>query len=150
MLTTRLAESQDLPGLLTLYRESGFSDPVADSEQPGIWQDILSRDGVYVVVASLDAEIVSTCTLITAPNLLRGGRAHGFLENIATLPTHRRRGHGRRVIAFALKTAWEVGCFHVLLQSGKSDPGVHAFYQSLGFEPDLRTAYAARRPEDQA
>ena len=150
MLTIRLAESQDLPSLLALYRESGFSDPASDNEQPGIWQDILTREGVHVIVATLDAEIISTCTLITAPNLLRGGQAHGFLENIATLPAHRRRGHGRRVIQFALATAWETGCFQVLLQSGKSDPGVHAFYRSLGFEPDLRTAYACRRPEDQA
>jgi hypothetical protein len=34
----------------------------------------------------------------------------------------------------------------VLMQSGRADPGVHAFYEGLGFEPGLRVAYVTRRP----
>ena len=32
------------------------------------------------------------------------------------------------------------------MQSGRADPGVHAFYEAMGFVPGLRTAYVARRP----
>jgi GNAT superfamily N-acetyltransferase len=84
--------------------------------------------------------------LITAPNLLRGGRQHGILENVATHPGHQGRGHGRAVVAAALAEAWKQDCHQVLMQSGRADPRVHRFYEACGFVPGLRTAYCARRP----
>jgi hypothetical protein len=46
----------------------------------------------------------------------------------------------------ALAHAWSADCHHVLMQNGRTDPAVHAFYESLGFRPGLRTAYVATRP----
>jgi len=85
--------------------------------------------------------------LVIAPNLLRGGRRHGFLENVVTHPELRGRGHGRAVVLAALGHAWAADCHHVLMQSGRADPRVHAFYERLGFKPGLRVAYAAVRPK---
>jgi len=82
----------------------------------------------------------------TAPNLLRGGRGHGFIENVVTHPEHRGQGYGRAVIEAALTEAWARDCYHVLLQSGRKDPRVHRFYESCGFEPGVRVGYVARRP----
>jgi GNAT superfamily N-acetyltransferase len=84
--------------------------------------------------------------LVTIPNLLRGGRRHGFLENVVTHPAFQGRGHGRAVVGAALAEAWNMDCHHVLLQSGRADPRVHRFYAQCGFKPGLRTAYAAHRP----
>jgi len=81
--------------------------------------------------------------LVIAPNLLRGGRRHGFLENVVTHPELRGRGHGKAVVLAALEHAWAAGCHHVLMQSGRADPRVHAFYERLGFRPGLRVAYVA-------
>jgi hypothetical protein len=47
----------------------------------------------------------------------------------------------------ALSAAWEQNCHHVFLQSGRADPRVHRFYEGCGFEPGLRTAYVAERPD---
>src|SRR5262249_39949465 len=88
----------------------------------------------------------ATCMLVTAPNLLRDGRRHGFLENVVTHPELQGRGHGRAVVEAALAHAWSVDCHHVLMQSGRADPRVHRFYDQLGFKPGLRTAYALNRP----
>ena len=85
--------------------------------------------------------------LITAPNLLRSGRQHAFLENVVTHPDFRGRGLGRAVVLAALAAAWEQDCHHVFLQSGRDDPRVHRFYEGCGFEPGLRTAYVAKRPK---
>jgi hypothetical protein len=41
--------------------------------------------------------------------------------------------------------AWEEDCHHVLMQSGRADPRVHAFYEGLGFRLGLRVAYVAMR-----
>jgi GNAT superfamily N-acetyltransferase len=84
--------------------------------------------------------------LVIAPNLLRGGRRHGFLENVVTHPEMRGQGHGKAVVQAALVHAWAADCHHVLMQSGRADPRVHAFYEGLGFRPGLRVAYVATRP----
>jgi hypothetical protein len=45
---------------------------------------MLAHEGVAVFVSAESDRIAATCMLITAPNLLRGGRGHGFLENVVT------------------------------------------------------------------
>jgi GNAT superfamily N-acetyltransferase len=148
MPDARAAKPDDLSALLALFRVSevsAFAEPQERAER--IWSDILLRDGVAVFVSEADARVVAACMLITAPNLLRSGRQHGFLENVVTHPAFRGQGHGRAVVRAALEEAWARDCHHVLLQSGRADPRVHRFYEGCGFKPGLRTAYAAHRPE---
>ena len=146
MPNAKLAQAADLASLLELYRlaeVSSSAEPIERAEQ--IWLEMLSHNGVEVFVSTVEAQIVATCMLITAPNLLRGGRRHGFLENVVTHPEFRRQGHGRAVVDAALAAAWTKDCYHVLLQSGRKDPRVHRFYQRCGFEPGLRVGYVVRR-----
>jgi GNAT superfamily N-acetyltransferase len=147
MPEARRARADDLVSLLALFRVSEVSAAAEPMERAvRIWSEMLARDGLTVFVAGAEAKIVSTCMLITVPNLLRAGRLHGFLENVVTHPDFRGRGYGRAVVLAALASAWEQDCFHVFLQSGRADPRVHRFYEGCGFEPGLRTAYVARRP----
>ncbi len=149
MPEARRAQADDLARLLALFRISEVSaaaEPMARAED--IWGQMLSRDGLRVFVAEAESRIVATCMLITAPNLLRSGRQHAFLENVVTHPEFRGRGYGRAVVFAALAAAWEQDCHHVFLQSGRADPRVHRFYEGCGFEPGLRTAYVARPPAD--
>ena len=147
MPNVRLAQIADLASLLELYRHSEVSpsaEPKERAEQ--IWSQMLSHDGLAVLVSVAGSKIVATCTLITAPNLLRAGQQHAFLENVVTHPEFRGQGHGRAVVEAALATAWVNNCYHVLLQSGRKNPRVRHFYKLCGFEPGLRTGYVARRP----
>jgi GNAT superfamily N-acetyltransferase len=146
MPTARLAQAPDLARLLDLFRESEVSsiaEPPDRTER--IWTEILAREGVVVFVSDSTVRIAATCMLITAPNLLRGGRGHGFLENVVTHRDFRGQGHGRAVVQAALAEAWARDCYHVLLQSGRNDPRVHRFYESCGFKPGLRIGYVAHR-----
>ena len=125
MPNARQANASDLDALLALYAASDVSrsaEPRARAEQ--IWAEMLAREGVAVFVSDADFRIVSTCMLITTPNLLRGGRQFGILENVATHPDFQGRGHGRAVIAAALADAWKQDCYQVLMQSGRADPRV--------------------------
>jgi GNAT superfamily N-acetyltransferase len=150
MPIARPAIAADLAGLLALFEASEVSahaEPREAAER--IWQETLGRDGLFIFVSDENSGIVATCMLITVPNLLRNGRKHGIIENVATHPGYQGKGHGRAVIGAALAEAWKQDCHHVLLQSGKADPRVHRFYEACGFIGGLRTAYAARRPSDE-
>jgi GNAT superfamily N-acetyltransferase len=147
MSVARLARLSDLPSLLSLFEVSEVSAVAQPRESAeSIWQETLARPGVHVFVSDDRDRIAATCMLVIAPNLLRGGRCHGFLENVVTHPELRGRGHGRAVVMAALEHAWRIDCHHVLMQSGRADPRVHAFYEQLGFRPGLRVAYVAMRP----
>jgi GNAT superfamily N-acetyltransferase len=148
MPNARLAQESDLAALLDLFRASEVSAAAQPQEEAeDIWRQTLSRDDLAVFVSTAEVRIVATCMLITAPNLLRTGRRHGFLENVVTHPEFWGCGHGRAVVAAALQAAWTKDCHHVLLQSGRKDPRVHRFYERCGFEPGLRIGYVARRPD---
>jgi GNAT superfamily N-acetyltransferase len=147
MPAARPALASDLPSLLELFRASEVSAAAEPRERAEvIWSQILAHQGVTVFVSALEDKIVATCMLITAPNLLRGGKGYGFLENVVTHPAFRGQGHGRTVVGAALAAAWAKDCYHVLLQSGRKDPRVHRFYESCGFIPGRRVAYVAQRP----
>ncbi|MBR1212368.1 GNAT family N-acetyltransferase [Bradyrhizobium sp. JYMT SZCCT0180] len=146
MTSARLVNAGDLDALLALFAESDVSRSAEPERARIIWAQILAREGVMIFVSDESSRIVSTCMLITTPNLLRGGRQHGILENVATHPDFQGRGHGRAVVAAALAEAWKQDCYQVLMQSGRADPRVHRFYEVCGFVPGLRTAYAARNP----
>jgi GNAT superfamily N-acetyltransferase len=146
MPLARLARASDLPSLLFLFQASEVSAVAQPQKRVCIWRETLEQNGVYVFVSDDRGRVAATCMLITAPNLLHGGKRHGFLENVVTHPELRGRGHGKAVVRAALAHAWATDCHHVLMQSGRADPRVHAFYEGLGFRPGLRVAYEATRP----
>ncbi|MBN8990798.1 MAG: GNAT family N-acetyltransferase [Rhizobiales bacterium] len=148
MTNARLVNAGDLPALLALYADCDVSRSAEPERAGQIWTQTLAREGLAIFVSDGGERIVATCMLITVPNLLRGGRQHGILENVATHPDFQGRGHGRAVVSAALAEAWKQDCHHVLMQSGRADPRVHRFYEACGFVPGLRTAYCARRPEN--
>ena len=83
MPNARLAKNFDLIGLLELFQLSEVSptaEPIERAEQ--IWLETLSHENVAVFVSVEEPKIVATCMLFTAPNLLRAGQRHGFLENV--------------------------------------------------------------------
>jgi hypothetical protein len=95
MPTARIAQASDLDRLLDLFQASEVSaiaQPRGRAER--IWAEILARDGVTVFVSDAGERLAATCMLITAPNLLRAGRGHGFLENVVTRAAASSRAFG--------------------------------------------------------
>src|SRR5439155_21449396 len=99
MPDARLAQAADLNSLLDLYRASEVSSPAEPIERAEkIWLEMLSSSGVAVFVSTAGERTVASCMLISAPNLLRAGRQHGFLENVVTPPELQGRGRGRAAV----------------------------------------------------
>lgn len=148
MQIVRRAQPGDLHALIALYRHltpdmPTLSEPLAAS----CWAEILSDDRMAVFMAESGGVLAASCTLIMAPNLMRGGTPHGFLENVVTHADHRRRGHGKAVISAALGEAWSRNCQRVLLVTGRMrlNPYVLDFYENSGFESG-RAGLTAHRP----
>lgn len=143
--TVRTAGRTDLAGLLDLYRHLHPEDPpLAAAQAEAAWSALLAA-GTMVLVAGPPGVPVSSCTLAIIPNLTRGGRPYGVIENVVTHPGHRRRGLGQAVLRAALDAAWKADCYKVMLATGSRREETLQFYEKAGFERGGKTFFQARR-----
>jgi GNAT superfamily N-acetyltransferase len=91
--------------------------------------------------------LVSSCTLTIIPNLTRGARPYGLIENVITDQGYRGRGFGTRLLRHALQVAWDRDCYKVMLLTGHKDEGVFRFYEGAGFRRGVKTGFIAYPPE---
>ncbi len=146
-MTLREATDADLPGLLALYAHLHDEPPLppgGDTER--LWRSLRGHPGLHCIVADAEGFLVSTATLVIVPNLTRGGRPYGLIENVVTHASHRRRGWGGRVLRHALSLAWERGCYKVMLLTSRTDEGVLRFYERAGMVRGVKTGFTARPP----
>ena len=142
---TRLANRDDLTGVLRLYRELRPNDPVLTfPEAASAWTAMLSDPNVSVIVATDDTAVVSSCMLGVIPSLASGGRPFGIIEHVVTAKTHRRMGFARAVLELALNLAWSRQCYKVVLLSGASRDEAHRLYESVGFRGKVERGFVAK------
>ena len=143
----RTAAEPDLPEMLVLYRHLHPQEPPPETEVAArVWSALLSSDSMTVVVAQEAERLLSSCTLAIVPNLSRGGRSYGVIENVVTHVEHRRQGLGRRVLEHALELAWQADCYKVHLATGSTRESTLRFYESAGFRRGGKTYFEVRRP----
>lgn len=141
----REANRDDLGDLLRLYRSLHASDePVTLEHAQSTLDRIVADQGVMLFVAESGGRFVASCVLNVCPNLTRGCRPYAVIENVVTDESLRRCGFGKQIVQHALDQAWSRGCYKVMLLTGRSDPGVHQFYESCGFRSDLKRGYVAK------
>ena len=134
----------DLAGLLGLYRQLNPADHLLDSQVADtVFSRLLESDFHTVFVAEESGILVASCALSIIPNLTRGARSYGVIENVVTHDQHRRRGLGRSVMAAALNMAWDAGCYKVRLSSGR-DENTLRFYDKIGFKRSGKTFFEMR------
>ena len=91
----RPATSEDLAGVLALYRQLNPDDPALDvAGAAPVWSAVLGSGLTTPFVAEIEGRLVSSCTLAIVPNLSRGARPYGVIENVVTDAGHRRSGLG--------------------------------------------------------
>ena len=146
LIHIRRAVHGDLPGLLDLYQHLAPGD-----DRPGIEvaDNILDRfmayEGSAIFVGEVDGALVASCTLVVVPNLTRGGRPYGLIENVVTHRDFRKRGFGKRILDAATAAAWDAGCYKLMLMTGSRRPETLSFYLGAGFEQS-KTGFQKRRP----
>ena len=98
---------------------------------------------MQVLVAELNGSLVASCTLAIIPNLTRGARPYGLIENVVTHVAHRRKGIGTCLLRHALQIAWERNCYKVMLLTGSKSKGTLQFYEQAGFRKGVKTGFIA-------
>jgi GNAT superfamily N-acetyltransferase len=141
----RRAESNDLPGVLTLYRELRPHDPeLAPDAGREAFRVLTARNDVHIVVCEVEKTLVATCMLAIIPSLACGARPFGIIEHVVTLSTRRGRGYGRYVLEHALNLAWSGRCCKVVLFSGTQRTDAHRLYESVGFVGNVESGFVAK------
>jgi ribosomal protein S18 acetylase RimI-like enzyme len=137
--------AEELPALLELYRHLHETDlPLPGNDQlQQVWRDILDDPKMHCLVADQDGMLVGSCILTIIPNLTRGARPYGVIENVVTHVEHRQRGIGTQLLQHALQIAWEEQCYKVMLMTGSKSEAVHSFYERAGFKKGIKTGFIA-------
>jgi GNAT superfamily N-acetyltransferase len=142
----RLIKANELHDLLALY---AYLHPVDESLPASaivqeVWQELLANDCYRYFGGYMGDVLVSTCTLTVIPNLTRGCKPYGVIENVVTHADHRNSGYGKAVLKHALAHAWSVGCYKVMLLTGRKDAATFGFYESAGFDRYSKQAFIAK------
>ena len=70
--------------------------------------------------------------------IMRYGDDTAHLNLLAVAPAHRRRGIGRRLVAWLEDTALTAGTFTIALELRAGNAGARAFYAALGYRELVR------------
>lgn len=133
----------DVDALLALYQHLNAGDA---PPSPAAVRAVFTHPGLRHFGAFEGGRLIASCNLAVIPNLTRGGRSYGVIENVVTQAEHRGRGHGQAVIRHAVEQAWAQGAYKVVLTTSRQDPAVWAFYERCGFSASDKRAFVIRRP----
>ena len=145
-MEVRILKDSELDDLLNLYSHVHIGDnplpdrPVVES----VWKEIQDSPNFQYFGVFVDGRLVSSCTMSIVPNLTRGCRSYGLIENVVTHSDYRRKGYGSAILKYALEYAWNRNCYKVMLLTGRKDEGVHRFYESAGFDGQAKQAFLAK------
>ena len=142
----REIKPSELNDLLHLYRHLHEADdplPAPDAVEE-VWREIQSNARLKYFGVFADRALVASCTLSIIPNLTRGCRPYGIVENVVTHADFRRRGLGRTLLEHALGYAWNQGCYKVMLLTGRKREETYRFYESAGFDRHAKQAFLAK------
>ena len=145
----REASHSDLSNLLGLYNDLHSEDDELPDETVlnRVWTEMLDAPRHHVIVGEVDGELVSSCILQTIPNLTRGARPYGLIENVVTRQAKRRQGYAGKLLEYALRIAWQEGCYKVMLLTGRTDESVFRVYEKAGFKRGIKTGLIAKPPK---
>ncbi|MFD4838298.1 GNAT family N-acetyltransferase [Achromobacter sp. NPDC058515] len=142
----RHIDRNGLGELLSLYAHlHDTDDPLPDASQVGaVWEELMANPRCRHVGAYEQDQLLASCTITVIPNLTRGCRPYGVIENVVTHRAHRGRGYGKAVLKGALEFAWSMRCYKVMLMTGRKDQATLDFYAGAGFSGDEKRAFIAK------
>ena len=108
------------------------------------WHEIQDNSHFKYFGAFVNRKLVSSCTLSVIPNLTRGCRPYGVIENVVTHSEYRSKGYASSILKYTLSYAWRKRCYKVTLLTGRKNEEVYRFYESVGFDRYAKQAFLAK------
>lgn len=145
MIEYGILTKKEISSLLELYKQLNPLNEVAINEctANNIWKEI-EKHNIQYYIAKENGKIIGSCYICIIPNLSRGGKSIGFIENVITDKEYRRKGIGKNIIKKAIEYAKKQNCYKILLQSGNKRTEAHKFYESIGFDGESKKAFEIR------
>jgi GNAT superfamily N-acetyltransferase len=144
MIKYTTAQKEHLPMILELYKQLNTDEePIDINAANELWEKI-NQNNIKYFIAIENNKVISSCYLSIIPNLTRGGKSIGFLENVITDKNYRQKGIGKALINMAIKHGKENNCYKIILQSGFARKENHIFYEKCGFDGDSKRAFEIR------
>jgi GNAT superfamily N-acetyltransferase len=145
-MNIRLIRPNELNELLALYVHLHQSDePLPEPRVvQTVWKELMANPHCKYFGGYVSNTLVSSCTINVIPNLTRRCQPYGIIENVVTHPSHRNQGIGKAVLDHALSHAWSLGCYKVMLLTGRKDEATFKFYESAGFDRHAKQAFLAK------
>jgi len=142
----RKLKATELDKLLELYLHMHESDdPLPKrSKVEGVWDEFQNSSTFQCFGIFVDESLVSSCVLNILPNLTRGCRSYGVIENVVTHTAHRGKGYGSAILRHVLEYAWDINCYKVMLLTSRKSEAVYRFYESVGFNRQAKQAFLAK------
>jgi GNAT superfamily N-acetyltransferase len=139
-----VARAEHLPGILSLYRQLvPDEEPLDINEAEKIFEQG-GQQGVRYFVALDGGRVVASCYIAVIPNMTRGGKSNGFIENVITDEQYRKQGIGKKLIEAAVQYGKENNCYKIVLLSGAKRPEAHLFYERCGFDGNSKRGFELR------
>lgn len=139
----RMLNISDMERLSGLYRYLHENDMPARNNETRLsaWDAMQNHTYIRCYGVWVEGQLVASCVLNIMPNLTRGGRPYGLIENVITHPVFRRRGIGTEMLKAVLGLAWQEDCYKVMLLTGRKTRDVFSFYESVGFNGDEKQGF---------
>ena len=144
MIDYLIARKEHLGGILALYEQLVPDDEPINIREAGKTWDKAEQQGIRYFIAADGEKIIAALYLALIPNLTRGGRSNGFIENVITDEAYRRKGIGKKLMQMAIEYGKENNCYKIVLLSGVKRKEAHAFYINCGFNGDSKRGYEIR------
>ena len=136
------AQREDLPALLSLYKELHETDPVPEGAGlDAVWEKILADPNYHILLIKDGDTLAASVSVIVVQNLTRNARPYAIIENVITASTRRRRGLAAALMAEAIAIAKAANCYKASLTTGNKDEGTFGFYEGCGFNREDKTAF---------
>jgi len=147
-LLIREAVESDLAAVLFLYTHMHDADEKAEGRAlERAWLEILADPRTRLFILEDGGVPVSSCVLHILPNLTRGARPYGLIENVVTRREYRNRGFGTALLTRVLECAWEENCYKVMLLTGRREQSVFRLYEKAEFVRGAKEGLIAYPPE---
>jgi ribosomal protein S18 acetylase RimI-like enzyme len=126
--------------VVALWQEVFGYEAAHNSPELVIDKKIAVRDGLFFVAIRRQV-VVGT--------VMAGYDGHrGWIYSMAVHPTHRKKGIGSALLAFAERKLSSLGCLKINLQIVEGNEAVQRFYQANGYLTEKRISMGKRLNEN--